>query len=145
MGKPGNELSPTRVSVAFVAAALPLVGRDQPDHALRAARAALALQGRFADLANEHPDWPRMRVGVNSGEAVVREVGGAGHVAYPVLGDPVNTGARLETLAPPGGVLIGAETYEQLPDGAVVEERSGLRVKGKEQAVNAYVLLALPT
>jgi class 3 adenylate cyclase len=32
-----------------------------------------------------------MRVGVNSGEAVVREVGGAGHVAYPVLGDPVNT------------------------------------------------------
>jgi adenylate cyclase len=118
---------------------------DQPDHALRAARAALALQDRFADLANEHPDWPRMRVGVNSGEAVVREVGGAGHVAYPVLGDPVNTGARLETLAPPGGVLIGAETYEQLPDGAVVEERSGLRVKGKEQAVNAYVLLALPT
>ena len=70
-----------------------------------------------------------MRVGVNSGEAVVREVGGAGHVAYPVLGDPVNTGARLETLAPPGGVLIGAETYEQLPDGAVVEERTGLRVK----------------
>jgi adenylate cyclase len=86
-----------------------------------------------------------MRVGVNSCEAVVREVGGAGHVAYPVLGDPVNTGARLETLAPPGGVLIGAETYEQLPDGAVVRGTSGLRVKGKEQAVNAYVLLALPS
>ena len=35
------------------------------------------------------------------------------------------------------GVLIGAETYEQLPDGAVVERRSGLRVKGKQDALDA--------
>jgi adenylate cyclase len=117
---------------------------DQPDHALRAARAALALQDRFADLVALHPDWPRMRVGVNSGEAVVREVGGAGHVAYPLVGDTVNTGARLESLAPAGGVLIGAETYDQLPEGAVVEERAGLRVKGKQDALDAYVLFALP-
>jgi class 3 adenylate cyclase len=41
-------------------------------------------------------------------------------------------------------VLIGAETYEQLPDGAVVEEGSGLRVKGRDGVVNAYILLALP-
>jgi adenylate cyclase len=117
---------------------------DQPDHALRAARAALALQSRFAELAEQHPDWPSMRVGVNSGEAVLREIGGEGYVAYPLVGDTVNTGARLESLAPPGGVLIGAETYDQLPDGTVVEERSGLRVKGRDGVVNAYVLLALP-
>ena len=85
-----------------------------------------------------------MRVGVNSGEAVVREIGGAGHVAYPLVGDTVNTGSRLESLAPAGGVLIGSETYDQLPDGTVVEARTGLRVKGKDAAVNAYVLLALP-
>jgi len=117
---------------------------DQPDHALRAARAALELQRRFEALVDEHPEWPRMRVGVNSGEAVVREIGGAGHVAYPLVGDTVNTGSRLESLAPAGGVLIGSETYDQLPDGAVVEARSGLRVKGKDAIVNAYVLLALP-
>jgi class 3 adenylate cyclase len=117
---------------------------DQPDHALRAARAALALQDRFADLVLQHPDWPRMRVGVNSGEAVVREIGGEGLVAYPLVGDTVNTGARLESLAPAGGVLIGSETYERLPDGAVVEQRAGLRVKGKQDALDAYVLFALP-
>jgi adenylate cyclase len=117
---------------------------DQPDHAFRAAGAALALQDSFADLAAQHPDWPRMRVGVNSGEAVVREIGGAGHVAYPLVGDTVNTGARLESLAPAGGVLIGAETYEQLPDGTVVEPRTGLRVKGKKDALDAYLLFALP-
>jgi class 3 adenylate cyclase len=47
-------------------------------------------------------------------------------------------------VAPAGGVLIGAETYQQLPDGTVVEERSGLRVKGKDSVVDAYILLALP-
>lgn len=41
-------------------------------------------------------------------------------------------------------MLIGSETYEQLPDGAVVEARSGLRVKGKQDALDAYVLFALP-
>jgi adenylate cyclase len=117
---------------------------DQPDHARRAACAALALQRAFGDLVEQHPNWPRMRVGVNSGEAVVREIGGEGHLAYPLVGDTINMGARLEGLAPVGGVLIGAETYEQLPDGALVEERAGLRVKGKDDAVDAYVLHACP-
>ena len=117
---------------------------DQPDHALRAARAALALQRTFAGLAEQHPEWPRMRVGVNSGEALLHEVGGEGYVAYPLVGDTINTGSRLEGLAPVGGVLIGAETYGRLPDGTVVEPKAGLRVKGKDQAVDAYVLLALP-
>jgi class 3 adenylate cyclase len=83
-------------------------------------------------------------VGVNTGEALVREIGGDGHVVYALVGDTINTGARLEGLAPVGGVLIGAQTYGQLPDGAVVEARPGLRVKGKDDAVDAYVLHALP-
>ena len=117
---------------------------DQPDHAQRASCAALALQRRIAGLAARHPDWPRMRVGVNSGGVIVREVGSDGHVAYPSVGDTVNTGARLESLAPVGGVLIGSETYLQLPAGAVVEKRGGLRMKGKDDVVDAYVLHALP-
>src|SRR6185437_1687244 len=114
------------------------------DHALRAAQAALELQRRIAELAHEHPHWPKMRVGVNSGRAVRHEIGGAGHVAYPLVGDTINTGARLESLAPAGGVLIGPCTYEQLPDGAVVEQRAGLRIKGRRNAIDAYVLVALP-
>jgi adenylate cyclase len=119
-------------------------GGDQPDHARRAACAALALRDAFGKLIEDHPEWPRMRVGVNSGEAIVREIGGQGHLAYPLVGDTINMGARLEGLAPVGGVLIGAETYEGLPDGAVVEARSGLQVKGKDEAVDAFVLLSCP-
>ena len=117
---------------------------DQPDHAVRAARAALELQRELAALAERHPEWPPMRVGINSGEAVVREIGGPGHVAYPLVGDTVNTGSRLEQLAPAGGVLIGESTYRQLPSGAVVAPRVGLRVKGKADPLDAYLLLALP-
>lgn len=117
---------------------------DQPDHAVRAAHAALALQRELGRLASEHPGWPRLRVGVNTGEAMLRELGGHGLVAYALVGDTINTGSRLEGLAPVGAVLIGAETYRQLPDGAAVQAMSGLRVKGKQEPLEAYVLQALP-
>jgi class 3 adenylate cyclase len=117
---------------------------DQPDHALRAARAALDLQQRLSQLADEHPGWPRLRIGVNTGEAVVQELGGRGYVEYAVVGDAINTGSRLEGQAPLGTVLIGAETYHRLPDGTLVEPMPGLRVKGKQTPVDAFILRALP-
>jgi class 3 adenylate cyclase len=118
---------------------------DRPDHAVRAAGAALALQRELSAVADANPGWPRVRVGVNSGVAVVREMGGDGFVAYVVVGDTVNTASRLESEAPEGGVLIGAETRQALSPDAVVEAVPGLRVKGKQDAVDAYLLRALPT
>jgi class 3 adenylate cyclase len=113
---------------------------SQQDHAVRAARAGLALQRELGRLAAEHPDWPQLRIGVNTGEAVLRELGGHGHVTYTHVGDTVNTASRLEQHAPLGAVLIGGETHRRLPDGAVVQAIRGLRVKGKKQALEAYVL-----
>jgi adenylate cyclase len=118
---------------------------NEPDHAVRAAGAALALQRELTAVADANPGWPRLRVGVNSGEAVVREMGGDGFVAYVVVGDTVNTASRLESEAPEGGVLIGAETRRALPDGSLVEALPDLRVKGKQDVVEAYLLHALPT
>ena len=117
---------------------------NQPDHALRAASAGLALQQAIGELADRHPGWPRLRVGVNTGEAVLCELGGHGHVAYTLVGDTINTGSRLEGQAPVGSVLIGSETYRRLPDGAVVEKMGGIVVKGKVDALEAYVLHGLP-
>ena len=116
----------------------------QPDHALYAARAALALQREARVLASEHPDWPRFRVGVNSGEVAAAVVGAErGHRKHGVVGDTVNLAARLEAQAPAGEVVIGAGTYERLPDGAVVQPLPRLQVKGKEQPVEAFVLRSL--
>jgi adenylate cyclase len=117
---------------------------DQPDHALRAAGAALAMQRELGRLADENEAWPRVRVGVNSGPALVRELGGSGYVAYAVVGDTMNMGSRLESNAPVGGVLIGGSTYDLLPDGSVVEPAVELLVKGHDRPIRAHVLHDVP-
>ena len=117
---------------------------DQPDHAVRATRAGLELQRQMQRLAVSHPDWPQLRVGINTGEAEVREMGGPGYVTYAVVGDPINVGSRLEGQAPVGGVLVGAETYRRLPANADAEAWPGLMVKGKQTLVDAYVLHSVP-
>ncbi|RIQ34772.1 adenylate/guanylate cyclase domain-containing protein [Jiangella rhizosphaerae] len=115
---------------------------DQPDHARRAAAAALAIQQVTATVAAAHPGWPRFRVGVNTGEVAVGLLGTAGGRTFTVIGDTVNLAARLESAAPVGGVLIGAETARQL-SGARTERVEGLEVKGKTGVVEAYRLLGL--
>jgi len=115
---------------------------DTPDHPTRAARAALTLL-RTADRVGR-PDWPRFRVGVNSGTAIAAVVGGpTGHRKHGVVGDTVNVAARFEQAAEPGGVVIGAATYERLPDDAVAERLPPLHVKGKAEPLEAYRLDAL--
>lgn len=118
---------------------------DTPDHPSRAALAALRLQAAAERIAADHPDWPRFRTGVNSGDVVAAVVGGArGHRKHGVVGDTVNLAARLEAAASPGIVVIGEATYVRLPTGAVIEPVPGLQLKGKREPVDAYVLLALP-
>lgn len=113
---------------------------DQPDHAERAARAALVLQELAGGIAAAHPGWPRFRVGVNSGEVAAGVVGDRGHRKYDVIGDTVNLAARLESQAPVGKVLIGEGTRAALPTGAAVEQLPPMPVKGKAEPVTAYLL-----
>jgi adenylate cyclase len=117
---------------------------DRPDHAVAAARAALDFQSAAARLADRHPDWPRFRVGVNSGEVHAGVVGGpTGHRKHGVVGDTVNLAARLEAQAEAGQVVVGAETARTLPPGAVLERLPPLAVKGKAEPVEAYRLHGL--
>jgi len=114
---------------------------ESPDHAARAARAALLLQRAAARIARDHDDWPRFRVGVNSGEVLAGVVGGArGHRKHGVVGDVVNVAARLQAEAPVGSVLIGEETFRRLGRRASVEPLPPRRVKGKREPIAAYVL-----
>jgi adenylate cyclase len=112
---------------------------DQPDHPVRAARAALDLQTATTALHERNPEWPRFRVGVNTGEAMVGVVGTAGGRSYTVIGDTVNLAARLEGAAPVGGVALGAGTLRGLP-GARVRPLGPVKVKGKAEPVDAFVL-----
>ncbi len=115
---------------------------DQPDHAQRAAGAALALQVATGAVADAHPGWPRFRAGINTGVATVGVVGTGGGRTYTAIGDVVNVAARLEGAAPVGGVVISGDTLAAL-SGASADPLGMLPVKGRTEPVEAHRLLAL--
>ena len=126
---------------------------DQPDHAQRAAAAALDVQRETAALAADHPDWPRFRIGVNTGEALVGILGAGEGRSYTVVGDTVNVASRLQAAAPVGGVAIAAATLRHLP-GARVESlgragparqaRAGRRLRARGAALSDALVGARP-
>jgi class 3 adenylate cyclase len=113
---------------------------EQLDHALRAARAGLAMRSVTDDLAAEQPTWPRFRIAVNTGPAVVGNVGADGYRSFTVIGDTVNLAARLQALAPPGQVVVGPTTRQDLGDRAVLVPLGAAELKGKSDPVPVYRL-----
>ena len=113
---------------------------DQPDHARRAARAAVAIVEAARPIAASHPGWPIFRVGVNTGRAVVGDVGAAERRSFAVIGDTTNTAARLMAAAEPGQIVVGRATWEALGPERRGVELGPVHVKGKREAVEAWRL-----
>jgi len=114
----------------------------QPDHALRAARAALTMQQAMGKLSATSTQ-PRFRVGLNTGPALVGNIGAAAIRNFSAVGDTTNLAARLQTYAPEGSVVIGASTYELIREHAIVRPLGSPELKGKSQAVEVYELIGL--
>jgi adenylate cyclase len=118
-------------------------GGNQPDHARRAARAALAIVDAARPLAADHPGWPIFRVGVNTGPAVVGDIGAEARRSFAAIGDATNTAARLMAAGEPGQVIVGRNTWEVLGDEATGVALGPIMVKGKREAVEAWRLISL--
>jgi class 3 adenylate cyclase/tetratricopeptide (TPR) repeat protein len=112
------------------------------DDALRAARAAVELQGSLAELNEElQRSWGarlQIRIGVNTGDVVAGDP--AAGQSF-VSGDAVNVAARLEQAAQPGEILLGPETVALVRDAVRVEAVEPLSLKGKAEPVPAFRLL----
>jgi adenylate cyclase len=119
----------------------------QPDHAVRACRAAMAMIDRLAELNAEWATrgWPtlRIRIGLNSGPMVFGNIGSTGHLSLTVMGDNVNLGARLEGVNKLYGTTIIASmmTLELVRDEVVARDLDLVRVKGKAQSVRIFEIL----
>ena len=116
------------------------------DGPLRACRAALAIHERLAAaipaIEAKHGVRPQMRIGLNSGIAVVAEIRGEGGSAT-ALGDTVNLASRLQTLAEPGTVYL-SEATQRLVQGQVETIFAGERmIKGKAEPHKIYRLEAI--
>jgi class 3 adenylate cyclase len=116
---------------------------DQPDHARRAARTALAIIEAGRAPAAAHPGWPIFRVGVNTGRAVVGDVGAAGRRSFAVIGDTTNVAARLMAAGEPGQVVVAKSTWDALGNAAEGDALGPTRVKGKRLPVEAWILRAV--
>ena len=116
---------------------------DQPDHALRGARAALAMQEHTRRIAAEHPHWPRFRIGLNSGLAVIGNVGATGQRSFAAVGDTTNVAARVQATAEPGQVLLARSTYDRIRGLASVQPLGAASLKGRAQAIDLYELRAI--
>lgn len=116
---------------------------DQPDHARRAVAAALAMQRAADAVSRKRPNWPRFRAGVNTGQAIVGNVGTAEQRSFAAIGDTTNLASRLQTTALPGQVVIGSATAAVLGDGAVLEPLGIVDVKDRKEPVEAFVVVRL--
>jgi len=109
--------------------------REQPNHALLAIRCAYDLINKAPELEQRllAKGLPPIRwgIGINTGPAVVGNIGARRRIQYTALGDTVNTAARFCSHAPAFHVLIGHETYQQCQDYIAVDLVPGVQLKGK--------------
>jgi adenylate cyclase len=113
---------------------------EQTDHATRAVAAALAMQRELELLNAEHPGRPiRMRIAINSGEALTGDIGSRRRREFTVLGDVVNTASRLESsVAQPGQIVISQFTKERLGEGFNLRQLGGITLRGRDNPIEVF-------
>ena len=126
---------------------------DQPDHALRAVRAALDIRRRLVEIGREVDkvleSSIRIRIAIHSGPVMTGDVGSPRRCDYTVLGDTVNVAARLQTdVAEPGQIIVTEATYKALKDkvgarpliAVVPRGRKEVTVRGRDEAIVVYIV-----
>jgi class 3 adenylate cyclase/tetratricopeptide (TPR) repeat protein len=117
------------------------------DHAVRACYAALRMQEAVNQYAEEarrtHGVTVQIRVGLNSGEVVVRAIGNDLHMDYTAVGETTHLAARMEQLARPGTVLIALATRDLVEGFVAVKPLGPVPVKGRREPVEVYELSGL--
>ncbi len=128
--------------VAVFGAPLP-----QPDHALRACRAALAMQAQLQPLQARwaRPDLPPLEVGIgiNSGPMIIGNMGSRERFSYTVIGDEAHLGARLEAANKDfrTRILISEATWRAVPDGLAARELDVVTFRGLARPIGVFELL----
>jgi len=114
--------------------------KPEPHHASRACSAALAILERTEPLAAGPEAGPRFHIGVNSGPALVGNIGSEEYRNFTAIGDTTNLAARLQDIAKPGGVVIGPTTAADLDDRFELSSLGLVYVKGRVEPTEAFAL-----
>ena len=109
------------------------------DDAERAVLAALAIAEELSDPGAKYP--LAVRIGIHTGPVLVGDMGSASHPETTALGETMNRAARLQAVAPPGGVVISASTLRIVRGVFIVEEMGPQKLAGISEAVDAFQVL----
>ena len=116
------------------------------DHAFRACLAALGIQEEAKRLASDVRERDglelQLRVGLNSGQVIAGEIG-SGPFGYTAVGEQVGMAQRMESVAPPGGVMLSASSARLVDGMAALGDAELVRIKGSDKPVAAQRLLGL--
>ncbi|EHB46977.1 adenylate/guanylate cyclase [Mycolicibacterium rhodesiae JS60] len=116
------------------------------DHAFRACLSALAIQGEAKKLAVEVQSRDgvalQLRVGLNSGRVIAGDIG-SGSLGYAAMGAAVGFAQRMESAAPPGGVMLSESTAQLVEYTVMLAEPEWVRIKGADEPVPGRRLLAI--
>ncbi|MEK6650930.1 MAG: adenylate/guanylate cyclase domain-containing protein [Bacteroidota bacterium] len=117
----------------------------QQDHALRCVRAGIDMQKKCRELKSAWEQkglFPlKIRVGINTGDVIVGNMGSARRLSYTVLGSPVNLAQRLESNAPVEGIMISQRTWELVKDHVPTRVLEPIQPKGVAEPMAVYEVI----
>jgi adenylate cyclase len=116
---------------------------DLPNHALNAVLTAQTMRRSLAALNEERPEAAlKMRIAIHTGVALVGDIGSPRRREYSVLGDVVNTAARIEeSVAGPGQIVVSRATFDRL-DGQIAARSLGhVQLRGRSEPVEMFEIL----
>jgi adenylate cyclase len=119
---------------------------ETEDHALLAVRAAVDTQRALLELHQDenHLLGAEFGIGINTGEAIVGNLGSRDRLEYTVIGDVVNVASRLAGAAPGGRIWLGVDTYVRVNEHIAARQLAPLKLKGRHEAVLAYEIENFP-
>jgi class 3 adenylate cyclase/tetratricopeptide (TPR) repeat protein len=127
--------------IAFFGA--PIAHEDDAERAMRAGLDIQATARQYADVVRRDYGIDfKVRVGINTGLAVLAAVGDEIRTEYTAMGDTTNVAARMQSGAIPGTVLISADTYHLVKELFAFKARGATMVKGKSAPIETYEVLA---
>jgi class 3 adenylate cyclase len=117
----------------------------QPDHRLRAVRAALAIRDAAQELHGDLPAGFHLEfgIGLHAGPALLGLVGTERRLEYTAIGDSVNTARRLQEHAAEGQILISRVTAQPVAELLVLDEAPSVQAEGKQEPVEVYLVRGL--
>ena len=111
---------------------------------IQAVAAGVEIQNQFHQLnrfrKNAREDAINLRIGINSGQVIMGNIGTPRRMDWTAIGDVVNTASRVEKQSPRGGVLVGEAVYERVRDAVTYSEIRNVRVKGKDVDLRLYAI-----